>query len=318
VPCATVHLLLAGKILADWEEGRVPSPISIERPEIRDAFLHGAMAPDMGFMPGVDRFFSELAHYLAPADLARALLDASRDPEGDAFAWGWATHVLGDVAIHPIIGRGVGEWMYGDRTRRVDARENVAEHVSLEVGLDIWILLGRSGIPGPPQASRFDSERARQIESALLTVYGIRWDRSQLLQMNRQAVRLTRWWPQTLRILARRGADWEGGSGRRRGDLIAGSILGGAQALSSAGSAARGFLGPRLPPRWVRDEVDSAIEALPKRFHELVSGRLAGLENRNLETGEEAGAGRGHPASDLTAGRLDNLRSGRARLPALS
>lgn len=319
MPCATVHLLLAGEILADWEEGRAPSPIPADRPEVREAFLHGSMAPDIGFMPGVDRFISELAHYHSPADLTRALLEAARDPEGEAFAWGWATHVLADVFIHPVIGRGVGERLFGDRSRRVDARENVAEHVSLEVGLDICILLEREGIPRPPQAPRFGSERAAQVATAIQDVYGIRWDRSHLVQMNRQAVRFTRWWPQTLRILAGRGSGWRDASEPRwLRELIADPILGGAHRLSAEGSAARGLLGPRLPQPWVREEVDRAIAELPAHFHALTAGRLAALENRNLESGEEAGAGRGHPASDFTAQRLEDLRSGRSRLPALT
>jgi len=318
MPCATVHLLLAGRIMADWEEGRAPSPVSFQRPEIRDAFLHGTIAPDMGFMPGVDRLISELAHYQAPADLTRALLNSARDEEGEAFAWGWATHVLADVEIHPIIGRGVGEWLYGDRTIRVDAGENVAEHVSLEVGLDISILLEESGIPLPPHSPRFDSDRAAQVEAALHEVYRLRWDRSHLLQMNRQAIRLTRWWPQTLRLLARRGIGGEGAPVRRRRDRIATSILGRAQALSPEGSPARGFLGPRLPPEWVRNEVSRAVGRLTERFHSLVPGRLSAMENQNLETGEEAGPGRGHPASDLAAEKLDRLLLRRNRSALLS
>jgi hypothetical protein len=200
----------------------------------------------------------------------------------------------------------------------VDAGENVAEHVSLEVGLDICILLEGSGIPLPPHSPRFDSERAGQVEAALHEVYRLRWDRSHLLQMNRQALRLTRWWPQTLRLLARRATGWADGPNRRRSDLLTTSILGGARALSPVGSPARGFLGPRIPPGWVREEVTRAVGLLPERFHSLVHGRLLSMENRNLETGEEAGSGRGHPASDLVAGKLNRLLLRRNRLASQS
>jgi hypothetical protein len=116
MPCATIHLHLADRILSHWEERPRLAPFPVGEPALRDAFLHGTLAPDMGFVPGVDRFLSDLAHYIAPAELTRSLLRGARTPREEAFAWGWAGHVVGDVVLHPMVGRAVGERLLGDRS----------------------------------------------------------------------------------------------------------------------------------------------------------------------------------------------------------
>jgi len=313
MPCATVHLLLAGRVLQDWTATPAIAPVPVGRPEVRDAFLHGALAPDVGFMPGADRFVSELAHYAAPADLARALFERAGNPEDEAFAWGWATHVLGDVAIHPLVGRGVGEYLHGDRSVRIDAAEDVEAHVSLEVGLDIHCLHSDPRIPAPPRSPRLDSARIAHLAEALTRVYGLTWDRAEMLRQHRQAVRWTRLWPGVLRFVASGRAEFpvSGGSGMRTGPRALG--LGGGQVLRRLprrGTPARGLLHPRRPPDWLLEEVDEVAARFPERFRTLVRGGLGTLENRNLETGDLAGWGRGHPASDRVARRLASARRG--------
>jgi hypothetical protein len=309
MPCATVHMQLSQRIFRRWREVPTSAPIPLSDPRVEEAFLHGAMAPDMGFIPGADRLVSEVAHYLRPGDLARALLRGAGSPVEEAFAWGWASHVLGDVELHPVVGRAVGEFLYGDPDRRVDAAENVEAHVSLEVGLDLCIYhtdrRDRGELPRPPAVPHFRGSRIRHLARALEETYGLPWDGTDLLRAHQRATRLTAWWPRALEALAlRRGSRPE-----EPGVRPVRWFLDGARAFTRTGSAARGFLGVRIPPGWVMEEVDRRMEGFEDRFQGLVDSGLEGMENRNLETGEAAGPGLGHPASDEVAARVERIRS---------
>jgi len=291
MPCATIHLLVADGLLEEWVERPREAPIDATEPELRAAFLHGSLAPDMGFIPGVDRLVSELSHYVTPIRLTRALLEGAETPLDKAFAWGWIAHVIGDVEIHPIVGRAVGERLYGDRGHRVDAAEDPETHVSVEVGLDVAFFKNHPRVSPPPRAPHFNQTRVGHFQGALARTYGVAWSAAHLVQGHDRAVRLTCRWPMALRALAR----------ARRGFSL------GAR-LARAGTATRGFFRPLPPPSWMVSEVSSAIEAFPGRVRAIVAEGLAGLPDRNLETGGPAGTGLGHPASDEAARKLDAIR----------
>jgi hypothetical protein len=304
MPCATVHMELSRRILRGWRDDPSTAPVPVEDPRVEEAFLHGAMGPDMGFIPGAERLVSELAHYLRPGDLARSLLRGAASPLEEAFAWGWASHVLGDVELHPVVGRAVGEFLYGDRDRRVDAAENVEAHVSLEVGLDLWLHHRAGTLPRPPAIPHFRDSRIRHLARALEETYPLAWDGAGLLRTHLRATRLTAWWPRALEALALRRGKAPGGTGVAPFRWM----LDGARRMTREGSAARGFLGVQIPPVWVMEEVEERMEGFELRFQALVDSGLDAMENRNLETGDLAGPGRGHPASDAVAERVDRLR----------
>lgn len=312
MPCATIHLLIADRLVEGWRIGSVPSPIDVGRRDIRRAFLHGSLAPDMGFLPGVDRLVSELAHYVRPVELTRALLSQARNPVDEAFAWGWAAHVLGDVWIHPVVGRAVGERLHGDRDRRMDAAEDTATHVAVEVGLDTAFLLKNPGVSRPPAKSHFDRVRIHHLADALARTYGVPWDAASLLRGHRRAVAMTRWWPRALRSLALgRPSEWTppeagtGGGARRL--RVTAPLLWAGRRVTRPGTAARGFFTAPPPPSWMVKEVEAAIGEFPDRFHEIVPDRLGSAPDQNLETGGPAGSGLGHPASDDAERKLNEL-----------
>ena len=290
MPCATIHLLVADGLLQEWAQRPREAPIDAAKPEVRAAFLHGSLAPDMGFIPGVDRLVSELSHYVRPIHLTRSLMERAETPVDRAFAWGWTAHVITDVEIHPVVGRAVGERLYGDRSHRVDAWENPETHVSVEVGLDLAFLSRHPRVSTPPKAPHFDRGRVGHLANALTTTYAVAWDSAYLVRGHRRAVRLTHRWPLALRTLA-----------RARGALSLGARL------ARARSATRGFFRPLPPPDWMVKEVGSAIDSFPGRFRATVSEGLVALPDRNLETGGPAGAGLGHPASDDAARKLAAL-----------
>jgi len=307
MPCATVHLLLAERVLADWRARPGAAPVAIDAPGVHEAFLHGALAPDVGFVAGTDRLISEVAHYVRPGDLVRDLVDSASTPRDTAFAWGWATHVLGDVQIHPIVGRAVGERLFGDRTRRVDALEDTATHVSLEVGLDIALLRASPpAVQAPARPFLRDAAGASHLAGALERTHAFAWERQQLVRDHRLAVRQIRWWPRLLSHLPLAPA---GGSGRASGGRVVGrpiALLG--RAISQSGSAEHGFFRPEAPREWFLREVRERIDAFAESFREWADRGMLEPRNPNLETGEPAGVGQGHPASDIAAARLAELR----------
>lgn len=82
-----------------------------------------------------------------------------------------------------------------------------------------------------------------------------------------------------------------------------------ARRVADEGSPARGFLGPNRPPRWMTTEVLERSDSFPARFQEWVDRALQGVPELNLETGEEAAAGCGHPATDRAVQRLERVRA---------
>ena len=335
-------MAVAGRVLRQWKATPGRAPIQVERPAVRDGFLHGALAPDMGFVPGNRRLVSEAAHYLRPGDLTRALLAAAGSDEEEAFAWGWASHLLADVEIHPLVGRAVGERLYGDRHRRMDALADVATHVSLEVGLDMAVLRREgTGLPAPPARPFFPHHgRIRCLTRALEETYDVQWDGHLLARHHVQAVRLTRWWPRALRLLPLSppgglgagpggvvagpgeladgpGGSAEGGaSGRGDGRAAIGSSplarawVGTVGRVSGHGTPLSGFLAPEAPRRWFMEEVLDRFDGFAARFQRWVDAGLDGVGNPNMETGEASGVGRGHPATDLAARKLAAARAG--------
>lgn len=308
MPCATIHLLLADRVLEDWRATPGEAPVELDRPEIQAAFLHGCLAPDMGFLPGADRFVSELAHYVRPAALTHALGSLASNAIEAAFAWGWATHVLGDIEIHPIVGRAVGDRLYGDRDRRVDAEEDVATHVAVEVGLDVHFLTANPRVSKPPAGPHFNAGRIKTFAQALEQTYGVTWAEMELLDLHRRAVRMSRYWPPALRALRLAGRVDDRKSGSWSVRWLAGWPLAALTALTAKGTPVHGFLNAVRPPRWMIEEVAVVIERFPKIMREVARNGFEDLPDRNLETGGPAGSGLGHSASDAAAGKLEALR----------
>jgi hypothetical protein len=315
MPCATVHLHLSDRILARWKADPGSAPFAASDPPLRLAFLHGAMAPDMGFVPGVDRFVSELAHYVDPAELTRNLFRRARTPGEKAFAWGWASHVLGDVVLHPEVGRAVGERVLSNRERRMNAEDDLPTHVGMEVGLDLALLDRTPGISSLPSHPFLGRRNAGFLAGALEATYELSWNCGELVRSHRRAVLLTALWPRAIRLSVERPS--RPGLLRRAAEPGLALIRGLGRRLTGGDSPLRGFLTPLEPPRWLVDSVFAFGEEIPDLLGRLVREGPQALENRNLETGEPAGAGRGHPPSDRAAERLKALRTnGSALVPS--
>lgn len=183
MPHFALHVLLACRAL-DAREAVDPA-----EPDLRNAFLHGAIGPDMGFFPGGEHLLSLAAHVVRSGDLARTLHATASTPQQAAFARGWLTHMLGDVLIHPIINRAASELLARERTVPTLAMHQNA-HIRVELGLDAIYVARHRGLLTTRLRPFFDGRTARWITAAYRHVYGVEFEPRVVLKSHRQVVRL--------------------------------------------------------------------------------------------------------------------------------
>jgi hypothetical protein len=299
LPGCTVHLLIAAKVLADWRSAPAGAPFPVAEAPCREAFRAGSNGPDMGYYPGGDRWLSDLAHYVRTADLARSLLDAARDDPGRAFAWGWATHVLADVWIHPIINLAVGA-RRGEPGRAVPFADDPAGHVAVELGLDASCRACEDRAAGPGPGAWFDSTDPGFIASAYREAYGVAIPGRSLWASLRAA---TAWIP---RLIAYERAVAGGPGNWRR---AARTTLRGLAALFGRKRLPHAFLAPDTPSAGLCEQVQASLEGFAGRFRTYRDTRLAALPALNLDTGEVEDAPR-YPLTVATLRELERRRGG--------
>lgn len=283
MPGAALHFQLAGGVLERWRATPAAAPFEVT-PQTANAFLHGALGPDMGYFPGAEPLLSRLAHAARTGALCRALVGRASTEAQAAFAWGWVTHVLGDVAIHPLVNEACGERLRGRRTP-VWGDAAGPMHLRVETGLDAaWcarnpallrIRLGPAlhesdagfllhafraawGAAPPAEAVLRSHRRVSALAGPLLALHGV------------AAAAVGR---------ARGGMGWMARAG-------AGLPLRVVSAFCPAGSHARGLFTPLRPQRWLMDEVDGIVEGFTDWFEGHYVSRVQFLRDHCLDTGE--------------------------------
>lgn len=313
MPGCAVHLLLATRALERWRGGQGVPPFPISDAGCAGAFHAGCLGPDIGYYPGCDPMLAHLAHYLSAVDLVRALVRRAPDDRSRAFAWGWATHVLADVWIHPLVNRGVGRLHGRGGPEGLTYAEDPVLHIRVELGLDAyyagtgeWPMRIRPTFPLEPGGVDFVAE-------AYDETYRIRLDRRRLRASFRTASLLLpgmlayeRW----LAPAMRRDA---GGRGPLPPSGAALAMLGAASWLLPNGSAVRGLLRPCPPPAKLIDEVESVMAQFAARFHLHSERGLVDLPPLNLDTGMEEGD---DPEYPLSLSALRSLERLRGRIPS--
>ena len=186
MPQPVLHIIHATRTLDRWRD-RTDAPLDVTDAAQANAFLMGSLGPDMGLFPGGAAVFSRLAHTGPTGALSRALLQSARTPVQRAFALGWLAHVLADIAIHPLVNRAAASV-----TRRPDGGYGLADHVRVEVGLDI-----RAAGAAPSLGSlRLQRALARDdvafITSSFGDVTGYRPSTGALLRMQAGMLNFTR------------------------------------------------------------------------------------------------------------------------------
>jgi len=131
MPGVFTHLLTARRVLLSDQ-----SPVE---PENAASFYLGTVFPDLGYWPGNDPFFSDLAHYVGSHAVPKHLSETSHDPTVRAFASGWLLHIWLDIHGHPLVNRFAAD--QEDTVEEVlTFEDNPVMHARVESGLDIEVL----------------------------------------------------------------------------------------------------------------------------------------------------------------------------------
>ncbi len=285
MPSVTLHLVLADRVLERWQHDPSAAPFDPFDPSFVNAFHQGCFGPDLGYFPGGHRFLSDLAHLVRSGDLTRSLVRAARTPLERAFAWGWVTHVLADQGVHPLVGRGVGEFLVGTREVFVDGALNPAAHLRVETGLDAFYSHLFPDIRRRKMAPVFDGASIRFLVDAFRRTYGLDFDAPLLMASHLAAVRMSVQALISIGVMGTAlsegpvsppfaGARWvlEGILSLLRGGLRKDSLL-------------LAYLNPVPPTPWLVEEVGKVVEGFADCFFLHYDSGLTGLENYNLDTG---------------------------------
>ena len=186
MPHFALHMLLASRVL---EEGL--DAVDLFDPALENAFLHGAVGPDMGFFPGGEHLLSLAAHVVRAGDVARTLEATAGTSEQRAFARGWLTHMLADVLIHPIINRAAAALLERERTAATMAWHHNA-HIRVELGLDAVYVARHPSLRATRLRPFFDGRTARWVTAAFREVHGVEFEAQAVLRSHHQVVRFQR------------------------------------------------------------------------------------------------------------------------------
>jgi hypothetical protein len=308
MPGCAVHFELALRVLRFWEDRPAGRPFLPYDPGARSAFLFGSLGPDLGYIPGGDGLLADLAHCVRPAHLARHLIAGAESNFDRALAWGWVTHVLGDIWIHPLINQAAGERICGDRFPGSTFADDPITHVRVELGLDAMLpVRGDWRDPGAPGGYNTSRKAVAPLVRAYQETYG--FDAS-----------WTRMW------LATHVA-----AGFIPMMLLAGRIVSGRPASLLASWVHRrvasfsrlicpdrlidAVTNPLPPPDWLLAEASDVVDTFAERFQPYCATNLEGLLDYNLDTGQVEGA---PPTYPLTIAALERLSQRNSRGAQLS
>lgn len=172
MPGVSLHTAFALDLLERPETSSV-LPIA-HRTELRDIFLLGSFAPDMGYVtPGL-RYLSLLTHLGPTIRFTEHLLETAERPEERAFAWGWYSHVVADIHVHPLINRRVDRIIDPDVSRSGRLTERQLLHFRVEMGLDTHVYAQRPDVRESDLPRAWDGDLIRWLQDAFQQVHGER------------------------------------------------------------------------------------------------------------------------------------------------
>ena len=274
MPQPAIHLLLAREKLDRWAASN-HAPVDIENAGVRNAFLHGSLAPDMGNFPGGDRGLARAVHTRNTGAVVRDLFAAGRNERERAFAWGWLSHVLADVAIHPLVNLRA-------RVASPDGTSQLVEHVRVEVGLDAWFCWQHPALDGMRLLPAFDAIGYRFLAEALTRGVGYDVNAPQLVRMERGLIRFSHAAVHFARRVAR-VLCW--GDDGPRVPLPSAALWHAASRLSPIGTTAHAYLNPHLPDEDLVAGTEAAIRQVHRAFDGYVADGVDRLPDYNLEDG---------------------------------
>jgi hypothetical protein len=282
MPGITLHFLLAKRVLDRWRSTgprSEPAPFDVRSPRDCNAFLHGALGPDFGYMPGGHRVLSELAHRVRTGELSGRLIRSARTSLERAFAWGWLTHVLADRQIHPLIGLGVGELVHGCRKTFVAGSTDLDSHVRVETGVDCVYALRDADARAVRLRPAFDEMSINFLAHAYAATYGFRPDKTSLLRSHHCVGLRVRQALTSIRAVASL-------MDRSAASPVVSAALRTARRLRLIAPVSVAYLSPVRPGDWLMQAIDEAIPAHTDAFMKLYRDGGADIGDHDLDTGE--------------------------------
>lgn len=298
MPNVTLHLVLADRVLERWERASREAPFDPADPGARNAFYQGSFGPDIGYFPGGDAFLSDLAHYVRAGDLTRTLVRSASTPRERAYALGWLTHVLGDQAVHPLVGEAVGALETGERGGFVGISDDRTGHVRVEVGLDALFSERHPELRDRRMRAVFDRRSVRFLARAYRATYGLEIDPSLLLASHHAAVRMSNHALAAIGVLGSAVASSEDSGTLRGSRWVLEQALAAFRDGLGRDSMILAFLNLVPPADWLVEETERVVEAFPDRFAAFAGPELDELPNFNLDTGRIQEAGPGSPCAE--------------------
>jgi len=279
------HLILAQKA----------APLAFPEPGQRSdvvltSFAAGSVAPDLGFFPDGPASFSHRVHHESTGDFVDLMVAGADSPEDQAFARGWALHVLTDITIHPFINaeaakRGVS----GNKKDR-----SQLWHKKLEWGFDCHALSSEQvvGIDVRVDALKQTAPSGAFLMAAAQMYGGDASDPD----IRRGWTSMVCWLARIMRILLWTGSVTWPQSGFFMGLCSrplkpltrgVGKLLEVHEALDDAAAVAR----PHIPDAGFIQTMAGLGNAALERYGKVVAAGLSNLPNLDLDTGQEIDRG---------------------------
>ncbi len=192
MPLPAVHFALASDAFERWRARPGHAPFDPSAPGARNAFLQGALGPDMGLFPGGEPILSQLAHSQRTGELTRALVHSARTDLERAFAWGWLTHVLADTAMHPTVNDCARRIVAAGGGAASDDAALSAAHSRVELGLEIRMYARRPELRRIRLAHAFDARSVCYLGDAYRSTYGLSFRPEWLLRSHRAVAPMAR------------------------------------------------------------------------------------------------------------------------------
>jgi len=283
-------------------------PFPVDDALCRNAFLCGAVGPDMGYCPGGVPFLSDLAHYVHTAELARNLLRFARNPPQRAFAWGWVSHILADVLGHPLINHASAERLFGDRTLSVSYADDPITHLLVELGLDAFWSVRDPRAGRPALRPVWAPGGAAPFAAAYEATYSVRFAPGPLLASHHASLRATRWVLLLDHVTGSRWADRARGLKGRLFEWFALAPVRWYTARFARASRVHALTRLIPPAPWLVDAFAEVLREVPARLVGMTGDGLERLMDYNLDLGlVESGPSRYEPTRRAML-RLDRRR----------
>jgi hypothetical protein len=239
----------------------------------------------MGFFPGTPRLLAELAHLSRTADLTREILRHAQSDAQIAYALGWASHILVDALIHPIVNSTAHELLGPALNHSRAERDHM--HIRLEIGLDLGVHREHRQLRRLRLPALFNRNDLRFVGRALAEIHGVSILPNLLAASHKRVAFFT---GPLLTLQATMSACVPPITAPvpfvQSVRLGLGTLQNVAAYVGGPANSTVAFLSPVNPPQAFARAVDRAVAQFYVEFQRHIDQGLAFLPNYNLDTGE--------------------------------